>query len=232
MALVLLDRVRETTFSIGTGTITLAGAVAGYQAFSAIGNGNTTYYTIYDTTTNDWEVGIGTYTLSGNTLSRTTVLSSSNGGSLVPFAAGTKEVFITYPAGKAIYEEVSGNVLIDGGPITVIGTGVTGYTSLSAALGEMYANINNFAQFYAQNQNDGADASTDFVVENDLGTDTEHYADFGINSSNFSSVSYPIYTPNSAYLYSIGATGAPSELFVGSADGDVVIHAGEFGSIS
>lgn len=228
MALVLLDRVRETTFSIGTGTITLSGAVAGYQTFSAIGNGNTTYYTIYDTTTNDWEVGIGTYTLSGNTLSRTTVLSSSNGGSLVPFAAGSKEVFVTYPAGKAIYEEVSGNVLIDGGPITVIGTGVTGYTSLAAALGEMYANINNFAQFYAQNQNDGSEASTDFVVENDLGTDVEHYADFGINSSNFSSSSYPIYTPNSGYLYAIGATGAPAELFLGSGDGDVVIHAGGF----
>ena len=78
-------------------------------------------------------------------------------------------------------------------------------------------------------QSDGVDASTDFVVENDLGTDTQHYADFGINSSNFSSVDYPIYDPNSGYLYVIGDGGsATAKLFVGSGDSDVVIHAGGF----
>ena len=98
MALVLADRVQETTTTTGTGTVTLAGAVAGFQSFSVVGNGNTTYYTIVDSNTGDWEVGLGTYTSSGTTLSRTTVLSSSNSGSLVNFAAGTKTVFVTYPA--------------------------------------------------------------------------------------------------------------------------------------
>jgi len=107
MALVLLDRVRESTTTTGTGTITLAGAVAGFQSFSAIGNGNQTYYTITDSTAGTWEVGIGTYTSSGTTLSRTTVLSSSSGGSLVSFAAGTKDVFVTYPAGRSVYKDTA-----------------------------------------------------------------------------------------------------------------------------
>jgi hypothetical protein len=100
MALVLADRVKETTTSTGTGTITLAGAATGYQSFSVIGNGNTTYYTISGGS--EWEVGIGTYTASGTTLSRNTVLASSNANALVSFSAGTKEVICTYPAGKAI----------------------------------------------------------------------------------------------------------------------------------
>lgn len=110
MALVLADRVRETTTTTGTGTVTLAGAVTGFQSFSAVGDGNTTYYTIAGQGTAEWEVGIGTYTSSGTTLSRTTVLSSSNSGSLVNFSAGTKDVFVTYPAGKSVNQDASGNV--------------------------------------------------------------------------------------------------------------------------
>lgn len=102
MALILADRVQETTATTGTGTVTLAGAASGFQSFAAIGNGNSTYYTITGGT--DWEVGIGTYTSSGTTLSRTTVLSSSNSGSLVNFSAGTKNVFVTYPASLAVPE--------------------------------------------------------------------------------------------------------------------------------
>jgi len=116
MALVLADRVRETTTVTGTGTATLLGAVSGYQSFSAVGNANTTYYVIANQSASEWEVGIGTYTSSGTTLSRTTVLSSSNGGSLVNFSAGTKDVFVDYPASKAVYEDASGN--IDSYPIT------------------------------------------------------------------------------------------------------------------
>ena len=104
MALVLADRVKETTTSTGTTAITLAGAPTGYQTFSAaIGNANTTYYTIADQSGANWEVGIGTYTTSGNTLSRDTVLASSNSGSLVTFTSGTKDVFVTYPAERALY---------------------------------------------------------------------------------------------------------------------------------
>lgn len=104
MALVLADRVKETTTSTGTTAITLAGAATGYQTFLlAVGNANTTYYTIADQTGANWEVGIGTYTSAGNTLSRDTVLASSNAGSLVVFLTGTKDVFVTYPAERALY---------------------------------------------------------------------------------------------------------------------------------
>ena len=110
MALVLKDRVQETTTTTGTGTLTLGGAVTGYQSFSAIGNANTTYYAIYANGSSEWEVGIGTYTASGTTLSRTTVLSSSNSGSLVNFSAGTKNVWCDYPAGKAVYTDTTGAI--------------------------------------------------------------------------------------------------------------------------
>lgn len=100
MALVLADRVQETTTTTGTGTVTLAGAATGFQSFAAVGDGNSTYYTIAGGS--EWEVGIGTYTASGTTLSRTTVISSSNSGSLVNFSAGTKNVFVTYPAARSI----------------------------------------------------------------------------------------------------------------------------------
>ena len=98
MAFVLADRVKETTTTTGTGTVTLAGASTGFQSFSAIGNANSTYYTIAGQGTAEWEVGIGTYTSSGTTLSRDTVLASSNAGSLVNFSSGTKDVFVTQPA--------------------------------------------------------------------------------------------------------------------------------------
>lgn len=99
MALVLADRVKETTTTTGTGTITLAGAATGFQGFSVIGDGNTTYYTITDET--NWEVGIGTYTSSGTTLSRDTILESSNSNAAVDWSAGSKDVFVTYPAERA-----------------------------------------------------------------------------------------------------------------------------------
>lgn len=105
MPLVVKDRVKESTTTTGTGTITLGGAQTGYQSFSVIGNGNTTYYTIIGGT--QWEVGIGTYTSSGTTLSRDTVLSSSTGGSKVDFSAGTKDVFVTYPADKSVDLDIS-----------------------------------------------------------------------------------------------------------------------------
>jgi hypothetical protein len=114
MTLAVKDRVRETSATAGTGTLTLAGAVSGFQAFSVIGDANTTYYGIVDATTGDWEVGIGTYTLSGTTLSRTTVLSSSNAGSLVNFAANSKDVFVTYPSSKSVYYDASSNLPITG----------------------------------------------------------------------------------------------------------------------
>lgn len=102
MPLVLKDRVKETTTTTGTGTVTLEGAVAGFDAFSVIGNANTTYYAIVAQTPGQWEVGIGTYTSSGTTLSRDTILASSNSNAAVNFSAGTKDVFVTYPAAEAV----------------------------------------------------------------------------------------------------------------------------------
>jgi len=111
MALVLADRVQETTTSTGTGSVILAGAVNGYQTFSAgIGNGNTCYYTIYDNTSFAWEVGIGTFTTSPNTLARNTILSSSNSGSAINLAGNTAAVWVDYPSGKSVYKDANGNV--------------------------------------------------------------------------------------------------------------------------
>ncbi|MCZ2107315.1 MAG: hypothetical protein LC106_08060 [Burkholderiales bacterium] len=101
MAFVIKDRVFEYTTTTGTGTLTLAGTKSGYQQFATVGDGNTTYYTIV-AENGDWESGIGTYTSSGTTLARTTVLASSNSNNLVNFAAGIKEVFSSQPAGRAV----------------------------------------------------------------------------------------------------------------------------------
>jgi hypothetical protein len=101
MALVIADRVKETSTTTGTGTFTLGGAVTGFQPFSVIGNGNQCYYTIVGIAVGaEWEVGVGTY--SSSTITRDTVLDSSAGGAKVSFSAGTKEVFVTYPAKKAV----------------------------------------------------------------------------------------------------------------------------------
>lgn len=102
MAFLVADRVRETSVTTGTGAITLAGAPIGYQTFlSAIGNGNSTYYVISNPGVNEWEVGIGS--VSAGTLVRTTVFASSTGSSLVDFTAGSKDVFVTYPAEVAVF---------------------------------------------------------------------------------------------------------------------------------
>lgn len=125
MALVVKDRVKETTTTTGTGAITLAGAVAGFQAFSGVlSDSDTTYYAIVHRDTAEFEVGLGTY--SSSTLTRTTVLESSNSGSAVNFTSGTKDIFITYPAEKSVYLDASdvlsvGNISTSGylrGPST------------------------------------------------------------------------------------------------------------------
>jgi hypothetical protein len=123
MALVVKDRVKETTTTTGTGSVTLAGASTGFQTFnSAIGVSNTTYYCIAGQGTSEWEVGLGTLSAS-TTLARTTVYASSNAGSAVTFSAGTKDVFCTFPAGIAI-QQVQATVFNSGGTWTCP-TGVT-----------------------------------------------------------------------------------------------------------
>jgi hypothetical protein len=141
MPLVVKDRVQETSTTTGTGTFTLAGAVSGFQSFSAIGDGNTTYYAIV--LGSEWEVGLGTYTSSGTTLSRDTILESSNGGTAVNFSAGTKNVFVTYPAEEAVYQDATGaayapqfaasnGLNVNNGTIGTSYTFPTGYNSVEA----------------------------------------------------------------------------------------------------
>ena len=114
MALVVADRVKEVTTTTGTGTISLGGAQTNFVAFSsALSDGDTTYYAIVDNNNVDYEVGLGTYASSGNTLARTTVLDSSNSGSLVNFSAGQKDVFITYPADKSLRLDANGKIAGD-----------------------------------------------------------------------------------------------------------------------
>ena len=111
MALVVNDRVKETSTTTGTGTLTLAGAVTGFETFSsAIGNTNTTYYAIVNTVNAEFEVGLGT--VGAGTLARTTIISSSNSDSAVDFAAGTKNVFCTLPASKAVIEDANNHVTL------------------------------------------------------------------------------------------------------------------------
>jgi hypothetical protein len=127
MALIVKDRVQETSTTTGTGTLTLAGAVSGFQTFSsAIGNTNTTYYAIVNDA--EWEVGLGT--VSAGALSRDTVLESSNSGSLVNFSAGTKYVFCTYPAEKSVYKDETDKV--------------TGYVIENSSIGATTASTGSF----------------------------------------------------------------------------------------
>lgn len=140
MALVVYDRVQETTTTTGTGTITLAGAVAGYQSFAVVGNGNTVYYCITSGTA--WEVGLGTYTSSGTTLARTTVLSNSSGTTSPISLTSPSNVFCTYPSEKSVHQDsvgtayspqfaASGGLLLNALTIGTSFTIPTGYSASS-----------------------------------------------------------------------------------------------------
>ena len=135
MALLLKDRVKETTTTTGTGDITLAGAVEGFQSFSsALSDADTTYYAISHRDVDEWEVGLGTY--SSGVLTRTTVLESSNSDTAVSFASGTKDIFITLPAEKAVVLDASDDLNV--GNITTTGylRGPASFTIDPAAHGD------------------------------------------------------------------------------------------------
>ena len=113
MALVLNDRVKETTTTTGTGTLTLGGAVTGFETFAAgIGNSNTTYYAVILPGSAEFEVGLGTLSSDSSTIARTTIISSSNSDNAVNFSAGTKNIFCTIPASKSVFLDASGNVSV------------------------------------------------------------------------------------------------------------------------
>ena len=174
MALAVYDRIQETTATTGTGSLTLSGAVAGYQSFAAVGNGNTTFYTILNGTA--WEVGIGTYSTTGPTLARTTVLSNSSGTTSPITLVGASNVWCDYPAEKAIYYDANGVATI-GSTLSYSDTGIV------ASFASTVAGYN---QVILQNKSSATTASTNFNVSNDAATATTGYAELGINSSTYS----------------------------------------------
>jgi len=197
MPLVVKDRVRETTTTLGTGTVTLAGAVAGFQSFSAIGNANTTYYTINLPGANEWEVGLGTYTASGTTLSRDTILASSNGGSAVNFSAGTKDVFCTYPAGKSAYLDAANNLLI--------GTTTNTNTSNIVANGTISETVSS-TQYLVASQYDVGTNPNQIPLNQYLG-DMAFQSSAGVSVGNLTAVNAVLTNP---LLTTYGGTGLSS----------------------
>ena len=162
MALALNDRVQQTGTANTTVSFTLSGSVTGFQSFAVVGNGNTTYYSSFDATGN-WEVGIGTYATSGPTLTRTTILASSNSGTAVTFS-GTVNVFVTYPSSKSVNLDASGNVSALGtvssgtwqGTTVGVAYGGTGVTSSSGANSVMLRDANQNVAVNRLNQSDTA----------------------------------------------------------------------------
>jgi len=165
MALVIADRVQQTGTANTTVSFTLSGAVVGYQDFTAIGNTNTTFYGATDAVGN-WESGLGTYSSTGPTLTRTTVYASSNSGSAVTFS-GTVNVFCTYPSSRAVYEDASGNVSALGTissatwNATTIGVayGGTGVTASSGANSVMLRDANQNVAVNRLNQSNTSTAA-------------------------------------------------------------------------
>lgn len=165
MALVLADRVQQTGTANTTVSFTLSGSVTGFQSFTAIGNTNTTYYAAFDATGN-WESGLGTYSTTGPTLTRTTVYASSNAGSAATFS-GTVNVFVTYPSNRAIYEDASGNVSALGtvssgtwnGTTIGVAYGGTGVTVSSGANSVMLRDANQNVAINRLNQSNTSTAA-------------------------------------------------------------------------
>ena len=191
MALVINDRVQQTGTANTTVSFTLSGAVIGFQSFAVIGNGNTTYYSATDVSGN-WEVGIGTYA-TGGTLTRTTILASSNTGSAVTFV-GTVNVFVTYPAEKSIN--------YDGAGVATIGTTLS-YAD-TGIVGSFASTVAGYNQVILQNKSTATNASSNLNVSNDAGTASTNYAELGINSSTFSNGAGCFNIPNAAYVASAG----------------------------
>jgi len=198
MALALNDRVQQTGTANTTVSFTLTGSVAGFQSFAVIGNGNTTYYAATDAGGN-WEVGIGTYATSGPTLTRTTILASSNSGSAVTFS-GSVNVFVTYPAEKSINYDANGVATI-GSTLSYSDTGIiSSFASTTAG----------YNQVILQNKSNATNASANLNVSNDVSTSSSGYAELGINSSTFTG-SGSFNLPSASYLAS-----ASTDLTVGT----------------
>ena len=215
MALVVYDRIQQTGTANTTVSFTLSATTTGYQSFAVVGNGNTTYYSANDGT--NWEVGLGTYSTTGPTLTRTTILSSSNSGAAVIFT-GTVTVFCDYPAGKAVIQDSLGTA-------TVPQIATNSYTSTTPVLSFNASNSpfasgasvsSSYLQTVLQNKSGTAGASTNYVLSNDLGTDSTYYGEFGMNSSVYSAS-----TPSDFFSINNGVyfSGHDGDISVGSGNG-------------
>jgi hypothetical protein len=209
MALVVKDRVQETTTTSGTGTLTLSGAVPGYQTFStAIGNTNTTFYTIYDNVAQVWEVGIGT--VGAGTLARTTVLSNSSGTtSPITLAGNPSFVFCTYPAEQSINYDAN-NVATIGETLSYSDTGI---------IGSFASTVAGYNQVIVQNKSSATNASANLNVSNNTSTASTGFAELGINSSTFSgtgsfNIAGASYLASASTDLTIGTYGAYNVHFV------------------
>jgi hypothetical protein len=207
MALVLNDRVQQTGTANTTVSFTLSGSVTGFQSFAVVGNGNTTYYSATDASGN-WEVGLGTYATSGPTLTRTTILASSNSGSAVTFS-GAVNVFVTYPAEKSIN--------YDANDVATIGQ-TLGYAD-TGIIGSFASTVAGYNQVVVQNKSTATNASSNFNVSNDAGTAGSNYAELGINSSTFVgtgsfNIAGASYVASASTDLTIGTYGAYSIHFV------------------
>jgi hypothetical protein len=198
MALALNDRVQQTGTANTTVSFTLTGSVAGFQSFAVIGNGNTTYYAATDAG-GSWEVGLGTYSTTGPTLTRTTILASSNSGSAVTFS-GSVNVFVTYPAEKSINYDADGVATI-GDPISYSDTGI---------IGSFASTVAGYNQVVIQNKSAATNASANLNISNDISTGSTGYVEVGINSSNFTGTG-SFNLPSASYLAS-----ASTDLTVGT----------------
>ena len=180
MALVLNDRVKETTTTTGTGTLTLGGAVTGFETFAAgIGNSNTTYYAVILPGSAEFEVGLGTLNSDSSTIARTTIISSSNSDNAVNFSAGTKNIFCTIPASKSVFLDASGNTTLGadlsiGDDLTVLG-GVIDFKSNSGSPAslKMYCEVSNAHFQTLQPQPHSVSASNTLRLPSSGSSDTQ-----------------------------------------------------------
>jgi hypothetical protein len=183
MAHVFADRVRETSTTTGTGALTLAGAISGYQTFSsAIGDTNTCHYAIHNLSADEWEVGLGTVATSGPTLTRTSVFTSSNSNSAVNFSAGTKDVFVTYPADKTVTSDGT-QTLTNKSIVATQLTGTVANARLDAQLQDVAGLAVTDGNFIVGNGSNFV-AESGATVRTSLGLGTSATLDTGISNTN------------------------------------------------
>jgi len=215
MALVLADRVQQTGTANTTVSFSLTGSVVGFQSFTVIGNGNTTYYSATDPSGN-WEVGIGTYA-TGGTLTRTTILASSNSGSAVTFS-GTVNVFVTYPSEKSVNQDANNLVAIpyNGASSTIGSLNVGGSTGIADTgyIATFVGNASTYAYTFTQNTNSGNTAYASHTVGNNAYGSTGAYIDVGVNSTTYNAT---------AAGYPINSLSLPNTTFIESTNGDIAI---------